>query len=108
MTARSFNRNLRNGEGEDEEFISVQLRGGKSGKPPRIGARLDARMKSKPGGGVKGARVPRQVPATHANDPRQRASVKGHYYNNSGGGAATLGAHGAYVERKSPQLDDEV
>jgi hypothetical protein len=98
---------LRDGEGDEEEALSVQLRAGKSGKPPRIGARLDARSKSKPGGGVKGARAPRQISTTHANDPRQRAIVKVHYYKHTGGGAAALGAHGAYIVREGARLDQD-
>jgi hypothetical protein len=108
MAARSFNRSLRDGESDEDDSVSVELRAGMSGKSSRIGARLDARMIGAPGGGAKRSHAPRQKAATHASDPRQRAIVKVHYYKHAGGGAAALGAHGAYIEREGAQLAAEM
>jgi type IV secretory pathway VirD2 relaxase len=108
MAARSFNRSLRDGEANDEDALSFQLRAGKSAKSSRIGARLDARMKRMPGGGGPRSSTSRVKSADHASDPRQRAIVKVHYFKHAGGGAAALGAHGAYIERESARLDNEV
>ena len=108
MAAHSFNRNLRNGDTEDEDAVPLQVRAGKSGASPRIGARLAARFKRMPGGGGARTSAPRGKHADHASDPRQRVIVKVHYYKHAGGGAAALGAHGAYIEREGARLDDEV
>jgi len=107
MAARSFNRSLRDGEIDEEDSVSVELRAGVSGKSTGIGARLDARLKGAPGGGAKRSHAPRQNAATHASDPRQRVIVKVHFYKHGGGGAAALGAHGRYIEREGAQLENE-
>ena len=106
MNARSFNRSLRDGGTEDDDALDVRLRAGKSSKPSRISARLDARIRSKPGGGAKST-LQSGAPACHASDPRQRVIVKVHYFKHSGGGAAALGAHGAYIEREGARLETE-
>jgi type IV secretory pathway VirD2 relaxase len=108
MAARSFNCSLRDGESDEDDSVSVELRAGMSGKSSRIGARLDARMIGASGGGAKRSHAPRQKAATHASDPRQRAIVKVHYYKHAGGGAAALGAHSAYIEREGAQLAAEM
>jgi hypothetical protein len=93
MAARSFNRSLRDGESDEEDSVSVELRAGVS--------------KGAPGGGAKRSHAPRQKAATHASDPRQRVIVKVHYFKHGGGGAAALGAHGRYIEREGAQLENE-
>jgi hypothetical protein len=107
MAPRSFNRSLRSDESDDEDALSVELKSGKSAKSARIGARLDARTKRKPGGGSAQPRAPRANPDSHASDPRQRIIVKVHYFKHGGGGAAALSAHGSYIEREGARLDDE-
>ena len=108
MAARSFNCRLRDGAANDEDTPSFQLRAGKSAKSSRIGARLDARMKRMPGGGRARSSTSGVKSADHASDPRQRVIVKVHYFKHAGGGAAALGAHGAYIERESARLDSAV
>jgi hypothetical protein len=107
MAPRSFNRSLRSGENEDEDALSIELRGGESANSFRIGARLDARMKRKPGGGSAQPRAPRAKPDSHASDPRQRVIVKVHYFKHGGSGAAALSAHASYIEREGARLDNE-
>jgi hypothetical protein len=108
MAARSFNRSLRDGESDEEDSLSVELRAEMAGKSTGIGARLDAWLKGAPGGGASRLHARPQKAATHASDPRQRAIVKVHYYKHAGGGAAALGAHGAYIEREGAQLAAEM
>lgn len=107
MFARSFNRSLRDGNAEDEDALNLRLRGGKTGNSSRVSARLDARIRSKPGGGGAKSKLQGAAPTSHAGDPRQRVIVKVHYYKHGGGGAAALGAHGAYIEREGARLEAE-
>jgi type IV secretory pathway VirD2 relaxase len=107
MAARSFNRSLRDGEADDDDALSIKLRGGKAASASRGSARLDARMKGKPGGGAAKPGAPRPPAPSHASDPRQRVIVKVHYYKHGGGGAAALGAHGRYIEREGAHLENE-
>jgi hypothetical protein len=107
MAPRSFNRNLRDGEADDDDGLSIKLRGGKAASASGVSARLDARMKGKPGGGAAEPGAPRTQAPSHASDPRQRVIVKVHYFKHGGGGAAALGAHGAYIEREGARLDGE-
>jgi len=107
MASRSFNRRLRDGEADDDDALSIKLRGGKAASASRVSARLDARMKGKPGGGAAKPGAPPLQATSHASDPRQRVIVKVHYYTHGGAGAAALGAHGRYIEREGAQLENE-
>lgn len=107
MAPRSFNRRLRDGEADDDDALSIKLRGGKAASASRVSARLHARKKGKPGSGAANPGAPRTQAPSHASDPRQRVIVKVHYFKHGGGGAAALGAHGRYIEREGAQLENE-
>ncbi|MBU6406497.1 MAG: hypothetical protein KGS44_05070 [Alphaproteobacteria bacterium] len=107
MTARSFNRSLRDGDAKDEDELSIRLRSARSATPSPMGARLDARIRRMPGGGVRSG-APKTMPADYAKDPRQRVIVKVHYFKHGGGGAAALAAHGAYIAREGARRDGEL
>jgi type IV secretory pathway VirD2 relaxase len=107
MAPRSFNRSLRNAEADDDDALSIKLRGGQAASASRVSARLDARMKGRLGGGAAKPGTPRAQAPSHASDPRQRVIVKVHYFKHGGGGATALGAHGKYIEREGARLDHE-
>jgi type IV secretory pathway VirD2 relaxase len=107
MSPRSFNRGLRDGEADDDDALSIKLRGGKAASASRVSARLGARMKGRLGVGSAKPGTPRTQAPSHASDPRQCVIVKVHYFKHGGGGAAALGAHGKYIEREGARLDDE-
>jgi hypothetical protein len=107
MTPRSFNRSLRDQGADDDDALSIKLRGGKGSSAARVSARFDARTKGKSSSGAAKPSAPRPQAASHASDPRQRVIVKVHYSMHGGGGAAALGAHGRYIERDGAQLENQ-